>query len=167
MTTAFDKEIEEQLDTRAPGSALVIDPDPNHALSAYAARHPDCQVIRLDEGGALARVASLGRFDAAVVANTLEHMDRTGAGRLIARLRDLNTPRLFVVVPVGIGRPGSAGTWAPADMIAYGLSLVRECERDGKPVRLYKFDIFDYKKDPDWLNPEHWANPELWDKYRW
>lgn len=165
MTSVFDKDIEDQLDARPPGCALVIDPHPNHILSAYAARHPDCRVTRLDEGDPLARLASLGRFDVGVVANTLEHMDKTGAGRLIARLRDLNAPRLFVVVPGGRREP--AGTWEEADMIAYGLSLVGERERDGKPMKLYKFDIADYKKNPDWLNPDHWANPELWDKYRW
>ncbi len=167
MTTVFDKEIEDQLAARPPRSALVIDPVPDHALSAYQAEHPECRVTRLDEGDPLARLASLGRFDVAVVANTLEHMDKAGAGRLIARLRDLNAPRLYIVIPMGPRWPGLASHWAPADMIAYGMTRVGDHTREGKPLQLYKFDIAEYKKNPDWLNPDHWANPELWDKYRW
>jgi len=37
MTTVFDKDLEDQLKDRPPGSALVIDPQPDHALAAYAA----------------------------------------------------------------------------------------------------------------------------------
>lgn len=167
MTTAFDKDITEELEASAPRSALVIDPEPDHALAAYGAGHPDCRITHLDGGDPLARLASLGRFEVAVVARVLEHMNKAEAGRLIARLRDLNTPRLLVVVPAGSRWTGLASTWEQADLISYGLSLVREREMDGKPLQLYKFDISDYTRTPDWLNPDNWANPELWDKYRW
>jgi len=167
MTTGFDKDIADQLRASPPRSALVIDPLPGHALSSYAAGHPECRVTRLGDGDPLARLAALGRFDVALVANTLEHMDKAGAGRLIARLRDLNTRCLFAVVPIGPRWRDTTSAWEPADLIAFGMTRIgdRRCERG--PLQLYKFDIADYKKNPDWLNPDHWANPELWDKYRW
>lgn len=35
------------------------------------------------------------------------------------------------------------------------------------PITLWQFNLYDYKKLPNWLNSEYWANPENWDKYRW
>lgn len=32
---------------------------------------------------------------------------------------------------------------------------------------IYQFNLFDYKRLPDWLNSKFWANPEHWNKFRW
>lgn len=29
---------------------------------------------------------------------------------------------------------------------------------------LFYFDLYDYKRVPDWLNSRFWANPEMWNK---
>ena len=94
-------------------------------------------------------------------------MDKAEAGRLIAGLRDIHTSRFYTVVPVGDQRTDQQSAWEPSDLIAYGMSLAGQYSDDGNPVHLYRFDINDYKKTPDWFNADHWANPELWDKYRW
>lgn len=34
-------------------------------------------------------------------------------------------------------------------------------------ITLWQFNLYDYKKRPNWLNSDYWANPEHWDKHRW
>tara|TARA_Y100000768_G_scaffold365199_1_gene326279 strand:+ start:9351 stop:9782 length:432 start_codon:yes stop_codon:yes gene_type:complete len=35
---------------------------------------------------------------------------------------------------------------------------------DNNKIKVFIYDISEYKDKPDWLNSENWANPELWDK---
>lgn len=167
MSIDFDKELRDLLDAHLPQSLLVVSPEVSAALSDYQSAHPDCRIIRLDGQDVLSRLDGLGRFELGIIVNTLEHMDKASGARLIARLRDLHTARFYAMVPIGKQWRGLADAWEPADFIAYGMALAGSREQEGKPLHVYKFDISDYKKTPDWLNPSHWANPELWDKYRW
>jgi hypothetical protein len=107
------------------------------------------------------------RYDICIVATTLERMDKASAGQLIARLRDLLTQRLFIVVPTGDGWPDLESNWEMADLIGFGMHLVADYELEGRHMQMYKFDLADYKPTPDWLNARHWAHPERWDKERW
>ncbi|MGM8884459.1 DUF6231 family protein [Psychrobacter sp. 1U2] len=34
-------------------------------------------------------------------------------------------------------------------------------------LALWQFNLYDYKRLPNWLNSKYWANPENWDKHRW
>ena len=34
-------------------------------------------------------------------------------------------------------------------------------------LKIWQFNLYDYKPQPDWLNARYWANPENFDKYRW
>ncbi len=34
-------------------------------------------------------------------------------------------------------------------------------------LTLWQFNLYDYKRLPNWLNSKYWANPENWDKHRW
>ncbi len=34
-------------------------------------------------------------------------------------------------------------------------------------LKIWQFNLYDYKPQPDWLNAKYWANPENFDKYRW
>ena len=34
-------------------------------------------------------------------------------------------------------------------------------------LTLWQFNLYDYKKLPNWLNADYWANPENWNKHRW
>lgn len=34
-------------------------------------------------------------------------------------------------------------------------------------LSLWQFNLYDYKRLPNWLNNKYWANPENWDKHRW
>ena len=93
----------------------------------------------------------------------------------IMRYRDLYAAHLLIAVQDNI------------DLHAYGLSpfdilqetilesnLVIPANHKTKPsitsdttVKLWQFNLYDYKRLPDWLNNKHWANPENWDKRRW
>lgn len=35
------------------------------------------------------------------------------------------------------------------------------------PITLWQFNLYDYKKLPNWLNSDYWANPQNWNKNRW
>ena len=167
MSSSWEKELRTLLDAHGPRSVLVIGRGTGSALADYEAAHPDCCVTRLGEGDIFSRLEGLGRYDLGLIFNTLEHMDKTAGARLIARLRDLHTGRFYAAVPAAGRRRVMSGAGPPPDLIAYGMVPAFDAEMDGEPVHVYQFDIADYKKTPDWLNPSHWANPELWDKYRW
>ena len=34
-------------------------------------------------------------------------------------------------------------------------------------ITLWQFNLYDYKRLPNWLNNKYWANPDNWDKHRW
>ncbi len=99
-------------------------------------------------------------FDIAVVFAALEALPRSDAGRLVARVRDVCARRTMVAVPAG-------GAWQRNDLFAYGFQqFLRDGDSD-EAIHLYRFDLFDYKPVPEWLNSKNWAHPELWDKHRW
>lgn len=150
-----------------PRSILLLDLPASRICSAYLQEQPECQLDHLTNEDVLAQLQTRGRYDCCFVANVLERMEKAAAGQVLARLRDLHAARLFVVAPIGEEWPELASAWEMTDFIAYGMRLVRSYEQDGKRLQLHEFDIGDYKRTPDWLNPKHWAHPERWDKERW
>jgi hypothetical protein len=98
-------------------------------------------------------------YDLAVVADTLERLPRKDAGMLLSRLRDLHSKRFLALV-----RLGGDGNWSNTDLIAYGM---KHCGDFPDDYALYRFNIYDYKDTPDWLNAKYWAHPERWGKERW
>lgn len=114
----------------------------------------------------LGRLSELGTFDLVFLVSALEHLERSSALHLLARLRDLHGGRLAVIVPAD-GDPGDTSRWTMEDFLAMGLKLLARYGSDDKERRLYMFDIGTYKETPDWLNPRFWANPERWGKDWW
>ena len=149
-----------------PRSLLAIGGDSDwlgEALPAGA----DAALQQIDSAPSLADLAALGAHDAVFITHTLEHLDHVQAEQLIGALRDRFAKRLFVLVPRGADWPGHASTWTLTDMVALGLRQLAAFEHAGRGLALYRFDLYDYKPTPDWLNPRYWANPEMWDKARW
>lgn len=167
MRTDIERDLSDLLDTHRPRSVLVINPEMPAAVTAYQRGHSESRITHLTLTELPNGLDGLGHYDLGIVGNILEYMDKIDAGRLIARLRDIQTSRFYAVIPMGDQWHEQKTTWEPSDLIAYGMGMAGQYLDDGKPVHLYKFDINDYKKTPDWFNAEHWANPELWDKYRW
>lgn len=118
-------------------------------------------------GDQITSAPALRCYDLAIVVNTLELMDKKTGGNVIARLRDVYARGLYVAVSASADQPGIRSHWQHAELIAYGLRLVKRYTDDANPMDLYHYDIYDYKTTPDWLNPKHWANPDMWDKARW
>ncbi len=164
---AYADDVAKLLEQFKPRSILLLDLPASGICSPYLQKHPECQLDRLTNNDILTQLQRRGRYDFCFVANVLEQTEKTVGGQVLARLRDLHAARLFVVVPVGEEWSELASTWEMADFIAYGMRLLHNYEQHGKRMQMYKFDIGDYKRTPDWFNAKHWAHPERWDKERW
>lgn len=167
MRAVYAADVEALVEQFRPASILLLDPEGDELVSTLLRRCPECRVDRLTNDDAMAQLRKRGRYPFSFVANTLERMSKAAAGQLIARLRDLHSERLFVLVPIGQEWQGLASTWEMSEFIGYGMRLVSTYTKDAKRLQMYKFDIADYKDTPDWLNAKYWANPERWDKERW
>lgn len=160
--------IEEALAAAPARSLLAVGEDSARLFAAYCERHPATRLVELSGADPAKALGASPPFDLAFVANTLERLPRAEGARLIAGLRDLYATRLYVLVPTGTAWDGQLDSlWSATDLIAYGLKASARYAIDGRPVQLFRHDLYDYKETPDWLNAKHWANPELWDKYRW
>ncbi|MFQ5994948.1 MAG: DUF6231 family protein [Acidiferrobacterales bacterium] len=167
MQAPYAADISKLVNSLKPRSILVIDPKVEGLFAAYSNEYPECRIDYLAAKDITTEPRELGRYDLGFVANVLEHMDKGDAGQLIARLRDVHTKCLFVVLPMGPKHEGLTSTWEMADLIGYGMRLATTYERGDKRLQMYGFDIADYKDTPDWLSARYWANPERWDKERW
>lgn len=159
MHNVHHGELQILLEVTRPASILLLDPNPD-GLPA-AALPPGCRVQRL-EGDVLPQLQAAERFDLGVVANTLEHLEHKTAGMVLARLRDLQTRRFVVLVPVGDAWIGHKSHWQIGDMLGYGMSILARYQVDGKALNLFHYAIETYKTTPAWFNSQHWAHPERW-----
>lgn len=151
----------------APESLLAVLPHPRALFREYLKAHPRCGLEQVSGPDLVQGRRRIEPCRLAVVADTLEHLDKGQAQILIARLRDIYCATLFVLVPLGADRPELKSHWEPTELVALGLQPVKSYPCEGRPLHLYRFDLRDYKHTPDWLSPRHWANPEMWDKARW
>lgn len=166
----YSFDIETLLNECQPGSLLVIGTGTETAVDNYLEQKQvlgrDCRVRRLQ--APVDSDLSTERWDMGIVSETLEHLDKREAFRLLSRLRDLHTARFCAAVRVGDGWPDLKSRWSRSDLLAIGMSLVNSYGDDAdRKLQLYKYDIATYKATPRWLSPDNWANPELWNKYRW
>lgn len=170
MTENLDTVLARLLTRWQPSSLLLVAPadDPVARAAAAAAGCAPTWFTNPERPEAL---NELGRFDAGLVANTLQGLDRRQGERLLARLRDLHTGCFAVVTASpgrhGTGRPGDVPAWNRREMLSLGLHWECRCESEGGRHDVYVYDVRRYKRTPDWLNARDWANPELWDQYRW
>ncbi|MDX5333390.1 MAG: DUF6231 family protein [Gammaproteobacteria bacterium] len=149
-----------------PHSLLAIGADADAAFAPWQAAHPQTPCRHIADI-APDQADGLERHDVVLVANCLERLARPQAEQLVALLRDRVAERLLILLPIGGDWPGLRSHWTLTDMVALGLRRLACFEHDGRPLELYRFDLYDYKLTPDWLNPRFWANPQMWDKARW
>ncbi|MBI2383193.1 MAG: hypothetical protein HYV18_03885 [Gammaproteobacteria bacterium] len=133
-----------------PGSLLLAMPAGplrDRLCAALAPLHPR----HLGRSG----LTPADHFDAAVAHVTA---DRTAAEwrALLAALRDRHAGRTLAILD-------ERSPVQAAECAALGFRRVAHTPG----LDLFRFDLYDYKDRPDWLNPRHWAHPELWDKFRW
>lgn len=105
------------------------------------------------------------RFDVGLALNLFEHINTNKGYQVLSRLRDVLTPQYCVALP--LSHQDDNSDWQLTDLFSFALSKVAEYEQDKSGLTLFKYNIDDYKKTPDWLNADNWANPQLWGKYWW
>lgn len=140
----------------APCDTLLISPQ-GHVLGKRLQDHT--RLLRADANALLERPQDWTRQRLALVADTLETLNPDQGAALIALLRDRLAETLYC-----LAMPAQC----PAErMFALGLRPLGTYPGNGGGPTLYHFDLYDYKRTPDWLNARNWANPELWNKHRW
>ena len=112
-------------------------------------------------------------FDAAIAINWFEHFDKRIGTQALARLRDVLSPQYCICLPLdtssqnGPENKGENEGWQLTDLFSFALSKVASYNEDEIEYGLFKYNLDDYKKTPDWLNSDNWANPQMWGKYWW
>lgn len=150
-----------------PQQILSIGPAGQELFTSYLAGCPECSLQECISVPTLEQLDGYGRYDLVFVSHVLERMPKSQAEQLIARLRDLHSERLIIVLPIGKDWPGHASHWQETDMLGLGFSRVAKFQFKQHLVHIYAFDIASYKTTPEWLNSKYWANPEMFDKYWW
>jgi hypothetical protein len=160
----IEMDLGELLAAADPANILAIGQRAGDVFRRYVAQHPACDLQQLDREDCIRNLGVVGRFDVIFVGGVLEHLTKQKAAELIARLRDMHTKRLYLLVPMGTMWLAHASHWEQNDLIAFGMELVNVYAENGWPFHLYKFDLHSYKGVPEWFNNRNWAHPELWDK---
>ena len=105
-------------------------------------------------------------YDTAIVVNLFEHLDKNKGMQVLSRLRDVLSPQYCIALPVT--KSMNTPEWHLTDLFSFALSKVSGYSHENQPeIGLFKYNINDYKKTPDWLNADNWANPQMWGKYWW
>lgn len=146
----------ERLANALPNDGVLLIAPPEHALS-----------LKLkSSGGPNARDASSlftsppdKRYQMAILAGYLDTLQPKTGERLIAALRDLYAESLYCLA--------SPTLWPAMKMAALGLRPLGFYPDHTDQLALYYFDLYDYKRTPDWLNAKFWAHPERWGKAHW
>ena len=186
-------DIETLLNVAQPSSILLIGDQTSAFLDDYLMQkrllNQNCEVthIRVSQ---LSSLADTNRHDVGIAINLFEHIDKQTGIQVLSRLRDLLCHQYCVCLPIKINEKNPSETdWQLTEMFGFALERValydspepnNGLERDNSPERddsleqgndnklgLFKYNINDYKKTPEWLNSDNWANPEMWGKYWW
>lgn len=115
---------------------------------------------QLDEFKALKQT-----FDVAIAINWFEHFDKRTGEQVLAKLRDVLSSQYCICLPMQ-AEVGDNG-WHLTDLFSFALSKVASYQVNDLEYGLFKYNINDYKKTPDWLNADNWSNPKMWGKYWW
>ncbi|WP_235906675.1 DUF6231 family protein [Pseudomonas saliphila] len=144
-----------------PQRLLCVSPEPIPAAVVFCAEHTECTRVETDTVPLSPELATQ-RYDLAVVADQLEHLDKRQGMELLAGIRNLLASRMAVLVDMQ-RMPG----WEQNDFFGLAFQRHGHFERDGHSLTLFTYDLAQYKTVPDWLNSRYWANPELFGKYWW
>ncbi len=83
---------------------------------------------------------------------------------LLMRTRDLYAAHMIVALDNTLDL--RAYGFTPLNLLDETLSLQKSSNSPTSLI-LWQFNLYDYKKRPNWLNADYWANPENWGKHRW
>lgn len=122
--------------------ALDTDFDPSHGLGTI--RSPVQLAIVVDAPNVLSRIATR---------------------QLLGRLRNYTAGAVIAAFAAEPAK--SEGRWSSDEFLGLGFRRLAQARELASAYWLYRYDIYDYKTTPDWLNSRHWAHPERWGKARW
>ena len=163
-------DIETLINVAQPSRILLIGDCDTEFLQNYQTQksliQQDCQVsnISCEDIDQLWQLQE--SFDVAIVVNLFEHLDKSKGMQVLSRLRDVLSPQYCIALP--LSQKQSNNAWHLTDLFSFALSKVASYKQAEEPeIGLFKYNINDYKKTPDWLNADNWANPQMWGKYWW
>ena len=162
MNPDLEQALIERLEIEKPATVLFIAPEISPGLTDYLAAKKELKLDHIVFENLEQSVVPLGRFDFAIVADTLEKLERKESEQLISRLRDMHSKLLWVMVS-----EIQEDSYSKNDAIAQGMRMVNPENFGAGQSEWYEFSLRFYKPVPQWLNAENWANPERWDKSRW
>ena len=148
---------------------LVLGDDGVDFLDAYVEQksvlNHQCDVTHISSNNIQQLWQQEQRYDAAIAVNLFEHIDKAKGMQVLSRLRDVLSSQYCICLPLSTAP--STNEWHLTDLFSFALSKVATYKRDNVEYGLFKYNINDYKKTPDWLNSDNWANPKMWEKYWW
>ncbi len=135
------------------------------ALEDWCREH-QCQLTHIQTSEQLDH---LGRFDCAVVSDWLEHHPPATGIQFLARLRNLHTHSIWVLLSrefdpqpheglLGLGFKRQNQFLPSAQLDETSNGLMQES---------YGYNLDQYNRKREWNSPKFWANPENWGKYWW
>lgn len=162
-------DIETLINSAQPRRILVLGNIDPAFLNEYTAQkkilNQECEITHIKTNSVEEIWQLEQRFDVGLVLNLFEHIDQHKGNQVLARLRDVLTSQYCIALPLSHQSPTSR--WQLTDLFSFALSKVAEYDNGTPRLTLFKYNIADYKKTPDWLNANNWANPQLWGKYWW
>ena len=163
-------DIETLINTAQPSRILLIGDCDDGFLSSYKEQkqliQQSCEICTVRPENIEQLWEMQHSFDVAIVINLFEHIEKAKGMQVLSRLRDVLSPQYCIALPTS--QTTSSSTWHLTDLFSFALSKVSEYPQTNKDdISLFKYNINDYKKTPDWLNSDNWANPQMWGKYWW
>jgi len=139
-----------------PERILLCSRHPNPEL----AQHCHLEGIALEYCQTLDALETLGRFDAALVVDWLEHHTHLEGIQLLARLRNLHTPHIWLMLK-------DTASWSMNDLLGLGFHRQGQQQHGDQVTSSYAYQLETYNHKRSWNSPKHWANPQNWGKYWW
>jgi len=162
VDTDIDKALEHLLESKHPASILAVSPNQPASLARYAAQQQEVLFTHVVFEDLDRSLCGIGRYEFALVCDTLEHLEKSHAEQLLGRVKDVHAELLWISVP----DHDDVTRFGRHEAIAQGMRRVN-LQAVGGEFRLYEFSLNFYKPAPQWLNADNWANPQLWNKRRW
>ena len=108
------------------------------------------------------RLSSSCKYKQVIIWQPSQYLSKDKTTHLLSKLRDQISECVYVCESIKNDPIYNSDIYHHLQSLGF-LLLEQYSNKDS----LFYFDIYDYKRIPDWLNSRFWANPERWGKERW